>query len=250
MTLFHEPLPARTPSAISVAATLWGEGHAPLWQYFPCLLSEGRRGHPGPQRARIIDPKPFPLQIASFLGTASGGHHRHLGPRASRRLLGGEGHPPLWQYRNRESQVVIPLAGSPTTTRSGWITWPTTSPWRARCWTAPSRARTRSGQSYVTYIESSAERVWDALTDADLTAKYWGHSNVSDWHVGSTWKHERVDGSGIADVIGTVLTSEPPHRLRMTFDAPGDTLPEGSTPVTFETTRTTRSCASQSRTRE
>ena len=38
---------------------------------------------------------------------------------------------------------------------------------------------------YVTYIESSPERLWTALTDADLTARYWGHSNVSDWQVGS-----------------------------------------------------------------
>jgi uncharacterized protein YndB with AHSA1/START domain/DNA-binding transcriptional ArsR family regulator len=92
----------------------------------------------------------------------------------------------------------------------------------------------RPSYVYVTYIESSAERVWEALTDADLTAQYWGHSNVSDWHVGSPWKHERLDGSGIADVIGTVLTSEPPHRLSMTFDAPGDMSAEGSTVVTFE----------------
>lgn len=33
---------------------------------------------------------------------------------------------------------------------------------------------------YVTYIEASPEQVWNALTDADLTAQYWGHSNVSD----------------------------------------------------------------------
>ena len=53
---------------------------------------------------------------------------------------------------------------------------------------------------YVTYIESTPERVWDALTDADLTAQYWGHSNVSDWQPGSRWEHVRTDGSGIADV--------------------------------------------------
>src|SRR3954465_7990853 len=28
---------------------------------------------------------------------------------------------------------------------------------------------------YVTYIHSSPEKVWEALTDADLTARYWGH---------------------------------------------------------------------------
>jgi uncharacterized protein YndB with AHSA1/START domain/DNA-binding transcriptional ArsR family regulator len=75
---------------------------------------------------------------------------------------------------------------------------------------------------YVTYIESSAQRVWDALTDADLTAEYWGHSNVSDWQVGSTWEHRRTDGSGIADVVGTVLESEPPRMLAITFGGPAE----------------------------
>lgn len=87
---------------------------------------------------------------------------------------------------------------------------------------------------YVTYIKSTAERVWHALTDSDLTAEYWGHSNVSDWHVGSQWEHRRVDGSNIADVIGTVLESTPPLRLAMTFDAPGEAPPQGPSKVTFE----------------
>jgi uncharacterized protein YndB with AHSA1/START domain/DNA-binding transcriptional ArsR family regulator len=84
---------------------------------------------------------------------------------------------------------------------------------------------------YVTYIHSTPERVWQALTDADLTARYWGHSNVSDWRAGSTWEHRRVDGSGIADVTGTVLESAPPARLVMTFG--GGPGAEPST-VTFE----------------
>jgi uncharacterized protein YndB with AHSA1/START domain len=87
---------------------------------------------------------------------------------------------------------------------------------------------------YVTYIESSPERVWEALTDRDLTAEYWGHSNVSDWRQGSPWEHRRVDGSGIADVIGTVVESVPPRRLLMTFDAPGETPAEGPSKVTFD----------------
>jgi uncharacterized protein YndB with AHSA1/START domain/DNA-binding transcriptional ArsR family regulator len=72
---------------------------------------------------------------------------------------------------------------------------------------------------YVTYIESSPQRVWDALTDADLTAEFWGHSNVSDWQAGSKWEHRRIDGSGVADVSGTVLEADPPRRLKLTFDA-------------------------------
>jgi uncharacterized protein YndB with AHSA1/START domain/DNA-binding transcriptional ArsR family regulator len=73
---------------------------------------------------------------------------------------------------------------------------------------------------YVTYITSSADRVWQALVDADLTARYWGHSNVSTWEPGARWEHRRTDGSGIADVAGTVLEAEPPHRLVLTFEAP------------------------------
>src|SRR6476661_8384920 len=38
---------------------------------------------------------------------------------------------------------------------------------------------------YVSYIKATPERVWEALTSAELTADYWGHSNVSDWQVGS-----------------------------------------------------------------
>jgi uncharacterized protein YndB with AHSA1/START domain/DNA-binding transcriptional ArsR family regulator len=96
------------------------------------------------------------------------------------------------------------------------------------------RMADRPSYVYVTYIESSPERVWEALTDADLTAQYWGHSNVSDWQVGSSWEHRRVDGSGIADVIGTVLKSEPPRRLSMTFGAPSGTPAEGTSVVTFD----------------
>jgi hypothetical protein len=66
---------------------------------------------------------------------------------------------------------------------------------------------------YVTYIRSTPEQVWRALTDPELSGEYWGHRNVSDWQVGSTWEHMRLDGSGVADVTGEVLVSDPPHRL-------------------------------------
>jgi uncharacterized protein YndB with AHSA1/START domain/DNA-binding transcriptional ArsR family regulator len=92
----------------------------------------------------------------------------------------------------------------------------------------------RPNYVYVTYIESSPERVWRALTDPELTAQYWGHSNVSDWQEGSPWEHRRVDGSGIADVIGTVLESREPDRLVLTFDAPSDVPAEIPSKVTFD----------------
>ena len=87
---------------------------------------------------------------------------------------------------------------------------------------------------YVTYIESTPEKVWKALTDADLTAQYWGHSNVSDWQVGSAWEHRRTDGSGIADVVGTVVESEPPTRLVTTWSVPGGGQADNTSRVTFD----------------
>ncbi|MFL6022698.1 MAG: ArsR/SmtB family transcription factor [Marmoricola sp.] len=87
---------------------------------------------------------------------------------------------------------------------------------------------------YVTYIQASADQVWRALTDADLTAQYWGHRNTSDWQVGSGWEHQRLDGSG-NDVVGTVLEAEPPHRLVITFeDSPHEDRPHGPSRVVFE----------------
>jgi len=87
---------------------------------------------------------------------------------------------------------------------------------------------------YVTYIRSTPEDVWHALTDADLSGEYWGHRNVSDWQPGSRWEHQRTDRSGIADVAGTVLEAEPPRRLVMTFDSPGEPLAAGPSTVTFD----------------
>jgi uncharacterized protein YndB with AHSA1/START domain/DNA-binding transcriptional ArsR family regulator len=87
---------------------------------------------------------------------------------------------------------------------------------------------------YVTYIESTPEKVWQALTSADLTAEYWGHRNISDWQVGSEWQHVRTDGSDIADVTGKVLESEPPTRLVSSWaDASGNGTGEPTT-VTFD----------------
>ena len=87
---------------------------------------------------------------------------------------------------------------------------------------------------YVTHIKATAEQVWKALTDADLTAQYWHHANVSDWQVGSPWEHRRVDGSRVVDVVGTVLEAEAPTRLTVTFEvSPHEKRVNGPSVVTF-----------------
>ena len=87
---------------------------------------------------------------------------------------------------------------------------------------------------YATYIRASADQVWQALTDADLTAKYWVHRNVSDWQPGSPWEHQRIDGSGEVDMVGKVLESDPPNRLVFTFAAPGPDADRDPSVVTFQ----------------
>jgi uncharacterized protein YndB with AHSA1/START domain len=64
---------------------------------------------------------------------------------------------------------------------------------------------------YVTYILTTPEKVWAALTDAELSARYWGRSNISDWRVGSVWSHGRPGEA--PDVVGEVVESDPPRRL-------------------------------------
>jgi uncharacterized protein YndB with AHSA1/START domain len=75
---------------------------------------------------------------------------------------------------------------------------------------------------YVTYISASAEKVWSAITDREMTPRYWGHANVSDWTAGARWEHRRADGSNVADVVGTVIESAPPQRLVISWAGPRD----------------------------
>jgi uncharacterized protein YndB with AHSA1/START domain len=70
---------------------------------------------------------------------------------------------------------------------------------------------------YVTYIYTAAQKVWDAITKPEFAHQYWMHTNVSDWKPGSRWEHQHGDGSGKVLVDGTVVESEPPRRLVMTW---------------------------------
>ena len=73
---------------------------------------------------------------------------------------------------------------------------------------------------YVTYIATTAEKLWQALTDPDITADYWDHRNVSDMTVGATWEHRRLDDQETVDVVGTLLEVDAPKRLVQTWADP------------------------------
>src|SRR3954453_13747709 len=71
--------------------------------------------------------------------------------------------------------------------------------------------------AYTTYIQSTPERVWQALTDPAFTRRYWGVALESDWAAGSpvAWVvHDRVR---IEDPEQVVLEADPPRRLSYTF---------------------------------
>lgn len=88
---------------------------------------------------------------------------------------------------------------------------------------------------YLTYIRASAEQVWEALTDADITAIYWGGmTNVSGWEVGASWTH-RFDGrTGHYDIWGKVLESDRPNRLVFTFQPAAQALDDAGSVVTYQ----------------
>jgi uncharacterized protein YndB with AHSA1/START domain len=73
---------------------------------------------------------------------------------------------------------------------------------------------------YVTYIASTAERVYEAITRPEVARRYWGHENVSDWAPGSGWQHVRADESRNIQVIGKVVEAVAPGRLVITWADP------------------------------
>ena len=67
------------------------------------------------------------------------------------------------------------------------------------------------------YIMASPDLVWRALTESEYTLRYYYHSTVeSRWSAGSPYLFKIDDNPAIE---GTILESDPPRRLSMTFKA-------------------------------
>ena len=70
----------------------------------------------------------------------------------------------------------------------------------------------RSTFVYVTYIRTTPERLWSALTDAGFIKQYWfGMRCESEWMAGSSWK--LVSGDGRIFDAGEIVEAEPRRRL-------------------------------------
>jgi uncharacterized protein YndB with AHSA1/START domain len=94
----------------------------------------------------------------------------------------------------------------------------------------------RSTFVYVTYIRTTAEQLWSALTDdAEFMKQYWfGCHAESQWNAGSSWTLVHPDGT-IYDA-GEIVEAEPPRRLviRWQHQKKPELKAEGASQCTME----------------
>ncbi len=68
---------------------------------------------------------------------------------------------------------------------------------------------------YVTYIETTPEKLWEALTSSEFSKRYWFNTELkTDWKVGSPFA---LVTNGTTTDDGEVLEFDRPRRLSYTF---------------------------------
>lgn len=93
---------------------------------------------------------------------------------------------------------------------------------------------TGSSFVHVTYIRTTPEKLWAALTQPEFTRRYWAETwQESQWKAGADWRLMIPDGR-IGD-IGKILEIDPPNRLviEWSIDFQPDLKAEGPTRVTY-----------------
>lgn len=88
---------------------------------------------------------------------------------------------------------------------------------------------------YVTYIASTPEKIWQALTSAEFSRQYFSAFGVEiEPKVGGRFMVRAPDGS--EHITGEVITWDPPRKLTVTWDVnwPGLVEALGSTLVTYD----------------
>ncbi|MCW3478157.1 SRPBCC family protein [Neisseriaceae bacterium JH1-16] len=69
---------------------------------------------------------------------------------------------------------------------------------------------------YVCYIATTPQALWQALTDGELTRRYW-HRVESSWQIGAPLTLWLEDGQ--VDITGTVRVCDPPRKLAFSYQA-------------------------------
>jgi uncharacterized protein YndB with AHSA1/START domain/DNA-binding transcriptional ArsR family regulator len=70
---------------------------------------------------------------------------------------------------------------------------------------------------YSTYIKTTPEQLWRALTEPAFTLRYWGEALHSDWKVGSKILWQAGPDGELEDLDQVVLDYEPHRRLSYTW---------------------------------
>jgi uncharacterized protein YndB with AHSA1/START domain len=92
---------------------------------------------------------------------------------------------------------------------------------------------------YTIYIASTPEKVWEALTTAEFSRKYFsGFAVETELRVGGAFVARAPDGS--VHISGEVIECDPPKKLTVTFNVNWPALVEklGPTLVTYEIEQT------------
>jgi uncharacterized protein YndB with AHSA1/START domain len=88
---------------------------------------------------------------------------------------------------------------------------------------------------YITYIRTTPEKLWAALTQPEFTKRYWAETwQESSWKAGSDWRLMIPDGR-VGDV-GKILEIDHPRKLviEWSIDFQPELKAEGPTRVTYE----------------
>ena len=96
-------------------------------------------------------------------------------------------------------------------------------------------AKFKPGTVYTIYIAATPEKVWEALTSAELSRKYFfGNTVEIELKVGGKYIVRQPDGA--LHISGEVVECEPPRKLTFTFNVNWPALIEklGPTLVTYE----------------
>ena len=65
---------------------------------------------------------------------------------------------------------------------------------------------------YVTFIRTTQQKLWDALTKPEFQKIYWGAVQDSTFEKGASWSMTGADSGTLFDA-GEILDSDPPRKL-------------------------------------
>jgi uncharacterized protein YndB with AHSA1/START domain/DNA-binding transcriptional ArsR family regulator len=109
-------------------------------------------------------------------------------------------------------------------------------PWVAGLSDLKDRLETQMEKVFEIYIRTTPDRLWEAITNPDIRAKYnFGARVKSDWKPGSRLEMDAPNAGGLLG-DGEVIEVDPPRRLVHTMTAlwGDDVKSEGASRVTWE----------------